>query len=228
MKVDLGYSYRKGSSRNHLWNTKRLNQCRSIYSTTLLKDFDSNKYIISIDEWSFNRHLRNTYSWLPKGVSAAIVNSNCTGRCSLILALTIEGEYLGMIWSETVNHQVYCEFLKVLAYWLNWLKIRLDKNVVVTWDNAAIHRSYDTIKLIRRLGFYTHFLPPYTPELQCVELAFKLIKGYIRLNYSNKVLDFNDKSGRYAIINALASLDAENLSKLWLSTAKSWAKFILN
>jgi putative transposase len=50
---------------------------------------------------------------------------------------------------------------------------------VVVLDNGAIHRSKDTraaIPDLRARGVYLHFLPPYSPELNDIEAAFRAIK----------------------------------------------------
>ena len=226
IKEDLKYSYKKGSDRSYLSNTPRLGYWRTIYSEKLVQALNGGARVISIDECSFNRQLWNKYSWLPINTSSSIINLNWLQRCSLILAVDTEGEYLGIICDGTIDSAIYCEFLKLLAYCLHQQRIKIDRNLVLTWDNAAIHHSEMTLKVLRKLQFYVHFLPAYSPELQCVELVFHLIKKYIRQNYTDKVLNFSQSSGHNSIIEALDSYPSKKLATLWKSVLKSCIKFI--
>lgn len=50
---------------------------------------------------------------------------------------------------------------------------------VVVLDNGAIHRSKETRAALPGLwarGVYLYFLPPYSPELNAIEAAFRAIK----------------------------------------------------
>ena len=58
----------------------------------------------------FQWDLKQNYSWLPRGVTNSILNITSTGRLTLIMALGIDGEYFGMLWSETVNAIAYSHF----------------------------------------------------------------------------------------------------------------------
>ena len=52
---------------------------------------------------------------------------------------------------------------------------------VVVLDNGAIHRSKETRAAIPALwarGVFLYYLPPYSPELNAIEPAFRTIKHY--------------------------------------------------
>ena len=54
------------------------------------------------------------------------------------------------------------------------------QNVILNMDNASIHTSDKTKKLLALFEYEVKFLPPYTPKLAPVELFFNIIKQKIR------------------------------------------------
>lgn len=56
----------------------------------------------------------------------------------------------------------------------------INPNSVVVLDNCAIHHVPELPELIKSVGALVKFLPPYSPDLMPIELAFGNIKGYIR------------------------------------------------
>lgn len=51
---------------------------------------------------------------------------------------------------------------------------------VVIWDNLAAHHSIEVIELVEAVGATVIFLPPYTPQLNPIEMAFSKIKKILR------------------------------------------------
>ena len=53
---------------------------------------------------------------------------------------------------------------------------------VVVMDNCSIHHVERVIKLIESTGSLVVFLPPYSPDLNPIELAFAHVKAYLKAN----------------------------------------------
>src|SRR3982074_27695 len=53
----------------------------------------------------------------------------------------------------------------------------LDKGDVVIMDNLAAHKSKAAEKAIRARGAWILFLPPYSPDLNPIEMAFSKLKS---------------------------------------------------
>ena len=51
---------------------------------------------------------------------------------------------------------------------------------VVILDNLSSHKSEQAEKLIRAQGAWLLFLPPYSPDLKPIELAFSKLKAHLR------------------------------------------------
>ena len=56
----------------------------------------------------------------------------------------------------------------------------LSKGDVVILDNLAAHKSIAAEKAIRAKGAWLLFLPPYSPDLNPIEMAFAKLKQHLR------------------------------------------------
>jgi transposase len=56
------------------------------------------------------------------------------------------------------------------------------KNSVLVMDNAKIHHDEHMINIIESVGCKVLFLPPYSPDFNLIELAFSVIKSWIKRN----------------------------------------------
>ena len=56
----------------------------------------------------------------------------------------------------------------------------LDKGDVVIMDNLAVHKSKAAEKAIKARGAWILFLPPYSPDLNPIEMAFAKLKANLR------------------------------------------------
>ena len=56
----------------------------------------------------------------------------------------------------------------------------INSNSVVVMDNCAIHHVPGIAQVIGESGALLHFLPPYSPDLNPIELAFSKVKSEIR------------------------------------------------
>ena len=56
----------------------------------------------------------------------------------------------------------------------------LSKGDVVILDNVAFHKSKRAQKLVREKGAWMLFLPPYSPDLNPIEMAYSKLKTLLR------------------------------------------------
>ena len=71
-------------------------------------------------------------------------------------------------------------YWKHLAEWLDDNSNFGFKNVAVILDNCSSHRAKTTADYLKRSNWSIYFLPPYSPQLAPVELAFNHIKSHIK------------------------------------------------
>jgi len=63
-------------------------------------------------------------------------------------------------------------------------------------DNARIHKDRRTLSMIKARGYRVKFLPPYSPDLNPIELSFSVIKSFIK-RYNVLGRDEKDGDDRY-------------------------------
>ena len=66
------------------------------------------------------------------------------------------------------------------AYVETQLAPTLRKGDVVILDNLSAHKSPKAEKVIRARGAWMLFLPPYSPDLNPIEMAFSKLKAHLR------------------------------------------------
>lgn len=66
------------------------------------------------------------------------------------------------------------------AYVEKVLVPELAPGTVVILDNLATHKNADAARAIREAGCWFLFLPPYSPDLNPIEMAFSKLKAQLR------------------------------------------------
>ena len=110
IKSRLNYSFKKGSSTTKRGTTLQIKIQQSVFSSRIIKEFLNGKYIVNIDESSFNKDIKMQYGWLPKGITSAIINQIHQGSKSMLTALWSDGEYIWAVINYTVNSQCFQDF----------------------------------------------------------------------------------------------------------------------
>jgi len=95
-------------------------------------------------------------------------------RISMVSALTSTGMKASFNYEGTMTGVVFLYFLQ------HFLCPLLSAGDYVVLDNASVHKVDDVKKLIEDTGAKIIYLPPYSPELNPIELAWNKMKTYIR------------------------------------------------
>ena len=66
------------------------------------------------------------------------------------------------------------------AYVEKVLVPELSPGTVVILDNLATHKNAQAAKAMRKAGCWFLFLPPYSPDLNPIEMAFSKLKAHLR------------------------------------------------
>ena len=66
------------------------------------------------------------------------------------------------------------------AYVVKVLVPELSPGTVVILDNLATHKNAQAAKAMRKAGCWFLFLPPYSPDLNPIEMAFSKLKAHLR------------------------------------------------
>ena len=60
---------------------------------------------------------------------------------------------------------------------------------VVVMDNYSIHHISEIVQMIEEVGAIVHFLPPYSPDLMPIEMAFSKVKTSLKMDRIEEVAD---------------------------------------
>lgn len=93
---------------------------------------------------------------------------------TLIAALGIGGVRCATVVDGAVNRDVFDAFVEQV------LVPELRQGDVVILDNLSSHKSEHTRRLIESRGAELVFLPPYSPDLNPIEMVFSKIKQLLR------------------------------------------------
>ena len=93
---------------------------------------------------------------------------------TLIAALGVEGIRCSTVVDGAVNGDVFESFVEFV------LVPELRSGDVVIMDNLSSHKRQRTRELIEAAGAQLVFLPPYSPDLNPIEMVFSKIKQKLR------------------------------------------------
>lgn len=130
---------------------------------------------VVVDESGYNLNLAPRYARAPRGERAhAKVPRNVPANTTVIAALTTSGMGATMLVPGATDHHV------VEAYIEQVLGPTLRPGQVVVLDNLSAHKRADLEGLLANYGCQVWFLPPYSPDLAPIELAFAKMKQAVR------------------------------------------------
>ena len=196
LKNSLGYRFKRGSSRNPLCMNKKLKYLQTIFSWRLLSELYKNRLIVNVDESSFGRSIKTSYSWLPKGSTHAIINTNWEGRLNLIFELWSNGKYIAIIQDQAGTEKTFQIFLIILKKYLDSLNEDNDQSLWVILNNASVHTTESVQKVAQMTGIELTWLPSDSPNFAPVEMVFGIIKRNIWSTKSKEKVNFSRPSGR--------------------------------
>jgi len=131
--------------------------------------------LVFIDETSLNTKMVKTTGWAPVG--DRLVDHAPFGHWNtqtFIAALRLDGLTAPWVIDRAMNRKLFESYVETQ------LAPTLNKGDVVILDNLSSHKSADAAKLLKSLGAWFLFLPPYSPDLNPIEMAFSKLKALIR------------------------------------------------
>ena len=93
---------------------------------------------------------------------------------SVIAAMNLQGLQATMTFSGSLNRPLFEAWVE------RFLCPLLQPGERVILDNLSVHKSPKAIELIEERGAKVVFLPPYSPELNPIEMAWSKLKTLLR------------------------------------------------
>ncbi|OSQ34766.1 transposase [Thalassospira sp. MCCC 1A01428] len=131
--------------------------------------------LVFIDETSTNTKLTKRTGWSPRGMRChADAPFGGWKTQTFIAGLRCDGLVAPWILDAPMNRRSFEIWIKTQ------LLPTLSSDDVVIIDNVAFHKSTPVLELLREKGIWLLFLPPYSPDLNPIELAYSKLKALLR------------------------------------------------
>ena len=121
---------------------------------------------------------------------------------TLIAALGLGGMRCSTVVNGAVNGDVFQAFVEHV------LVPELKSGDIVVMDNLSSHKRVRVRELIEETGAELRFLPPYSPDMNPIEMVFSKIKQLLR-TLANRTRDALWGSMQ-SVLDAVTSSDAQN------------------
>src|SRR5512133_1721299 len=140
----------------------------------LAKSLDPRR-LVFIDEAGSNVAMTREYARAPRGERAhGSVPRNRGEVTTMLGALDIRGVRAMMTVEGATDGEVFETFLERV------LLRKLKPGDIVVLDNVGAHRTADVRRLIEAAGARVLYLPPYSPDLNPIELCWAKLKGILK------------------------------------------------
>lgn len=128
-----------------------------------------------IDETSLKTNMAKTTGWSPKG--ARLIDHAPFGHWNtqtFIAALRHDRLDAPWVIEGAMNRELFELYVETQ------LAPTLQAGHVIILDNLSSHKSPKAADAMRSVGAWFLFLPPYSPDLNPIEMAFSKLKALIR------------------------------------------------
>ena len=92
----------------------------------------------------------------------------------MISSIRLDGSTACMTIDGATNTEIFRAYVREV------LLPTLQSGDVVVMDNLSAHKNTQTIELIESIGAQVLFLPPYSPDLNPIELMWSKVKNLLR------------------------------------------------
>ena len=131
--------------------------------------------LVFIDEPSVNTNMARPYARGPKGERiVGRVPFGAWKTLTFVAALRCDGMTAPMVIGGAMNGEAF------LAYVRQCVAPTLERGDIVVMDNVATHKVEGVREAIEAAGATLRYLPPYSPDLNPIELSFSALKAYLR------------------------------------------------
>lgn len=140
--------------------------------------------LVWVDETGFRR--RNSiraYGYSLRGMRATDhqlrVGQKSINAIGIMSLEGVEDVYLA---EENVNGDVFEDFVRTTLLPILMPFNGSNSHSVVIMDNCSVHHLERVIEMITSVGALIRFLPPYSPDLNPIELVFSKVKSFWKAN----------------------------------------------
>lgn len=131
--------------------------------------------LVFIDETWATTNMTRRYGRCPKGQRLICpVPHGHWKTITFVAALRTDSLTAPMVLDGPMNGDRFVKYIETV------LVPTLKPGNIVILDNLSCHKRSEVVTLIERAGASVRFLPPYSPDLNPIELSFSKLKGLLR------------------------------------------------
>ena len=179
------YAHRWGLSRQKMTQVavQRSEVKRAEYLAEITQ-FDPNMLLFVDETGSDRRNSVSEFGYGLKGIPPVNYRLQVYGqRISAIGILSSRGIEDSYLVEGSVNGERFMKFVdNALIPNLLPFDGENPRSIIVVLDNASIHNVDEVVDHITSTGALLRFLPPYSPDLNPIELAFGKVKAFLKQN----------------------------------------------
>jgi transposase len=151
---------------------------RATYLAEVARTYSAEQ-IVAIDESAVNERIKDRrYGWSPKGMPCRVkLSGKKSKRWSILPALGIGGFLYWEIYHGSYNADRFNDFIERL---LPKMTPFPGPRSVLLLDNARTHHNTYLAPICAAAGVQLLYLPPYSPDLNPIELSFHELKEWMR------------------------------------------------
>jgi len=141
--------------------------------------------IVNFDEATFRLVPIKQKIWAKRGSKPQLPFWFSSSKANIIGAL-IDGNKMFYDWYDKLNANCFIQFLKKFIQTLD-----LSKKYVFILDNAPAHKAKITKEFIKTISdnIFIEFLPKYSPQLNCIETCWKIVRHDVTSSNFFKSID---------------------------------------
>ena len=132
-------------------------------------------HLVFIDETSVNTNMTRAYARGPRGERViGRVPFGAWKTLTFVAALRCDRMAAPMMIRGAMNGEAF------VAYVEQCLVPTLGRGDIVVMDNVATHKVAGVREAVEAAGATLRYLPPYSPDLNPIELSFSAFKAFLR------------------------------------------------
>jgi transposase len=132
-------------------------------------------HLVFLDETSVNTNMTRTYGRAPRGERViGHVPFGAWKTLTVVAALRCDAMTAPMMIKGAINGEIF------LAYVEQCLVPTLTRGDIVVMDNVPAHKVDGVKDAIETAGASLRYLPPYSPDLNPIELSYSAFKTFLR------------------------------------------------
>jgi transposase len=131
--------------------------------------------LVFLDETSINTGMTRLYG---RGLSNERVVEYVPDirfeRTTIMSSIRLNGDKSPLVFEGTLNGELFREYV------IECLVPTLQRGDIVIMDNLTSHKVKGVVESINAVGASVLYLPPYSPDLNPIEMMWSKIKSYMR------------------------------------------------